>query len=78
MATVTTKVEWASKTSEQIDAIHTKITDMVSKGKQISSNDTVVDGHNIITNVWKDDAAANEYLTFINTLSPAPVSAAII
>lgn len=75
---VTTKVEWASKTGDQIDAIYTKITDMVSKGKQISSNSTVVNGHDIITSVWKDTATANEYLTFINALSPAPVSAAII
>ena len=78
MATVTTKVEWASKTNDQIDAINTEIAAMTTSGKFISRTNTVADGHDVIISVWKDTAAANEYLTFINALSPAPVSAAII
>jgi len=76
--TVTTKVEWASKTNDQIDAINTELAAMTTSGKFISRTNTVTDGHDVITSVWKDTAAANEYLTFINALSPAPVSAAII
>ena len=79
MGTVTTRVEWTGPHSV---ATATAINDMVEKmtesGKLISrsSPDEDSSANHVVTAVWADLDAANEYLAIVNALSP--ISAAIV
>ena len=80
ITTVTTRVEWSKPHSdENIQKIDAMVKEMGESYKLISSSSLEIDSPDsggIVTAVWKDLESANEYLTFINTLSP--ISAAIV
>ena len=79
MATVTTRVTWTGPhSSATADRIAVMVDEMTASGKLISRSSTETDSsseHTVIA-VWSDLAAANEYLTVVNSLNP--ISAEIV
>ena len=79
ITTVTTRVTWTGPhSSATADRIATMVDEMTASGKLISRSSTETDSsseHTVIA-VWSDLAAANEYLTVVNSLNP--ISAEIV
>ena len=77
---IETRVKWDRQLSlEELDSIHAKIQTYVDAG--------VTDGNLIFTNTWEmnpesyriftSEEAANEWVAFLNSLTPPPTKAVV-
>ena len=76
---IITKATWGrEQTAEELTVIHEYITTQVSAGTTDGINYAGLNGNvQTILRTWSTTDAANAYVSFVNTVNPAPTSAVV-